>query len=77
MQAAVKTGTAEYGEADAQGNKPTHAWVAAFAPVDSPKIAMVVFVEGGANGALVSVPIANRIMRYYFNVPDSVPDPVG
>jgi penicillin-binding protein 2 len=77
VQAAVKTGTAEYGEDDAQGHKPTHAWVAAFAPVDNPKIAMVVFVEGGANGALVSVPIANRIMRYFFNVPDSVPDPVG
>jgi penicillin-binding protein 2 len=77
LQAAVKTGTAEYGEADAKGVKPTHAWVAAFAPLDNPKIAMVVFVEGGANGALVATPIANRIMRYYFNVPDSVPDPVG
>jgi penicillin-binding protein 2 len=75
--AAGKTGTAEYGEADAKGNKPAHAWFAAFAPVDNPKVAMVVFVEGGANGALVSVPIANQIMRYYFNVPDSVPDPVG
>jgi penicillin-binding protein 2 len=75
--AAGKTGTAEYGEADAKGNKPAHAWFAAFAPVDNPKIAMVVFVEGGANGALVSVPIANEIMRYYFNVPDSVPYPVS
>lgn len=77
VQAAGKTGTAEYGEADAQGHKPAHAWFAAFAPVDNPRIAMVVFVEGGSNGALVSVPIANQIMRYYFNVPDSVPNPVG
>ncbi len=77
VQVAGKTGTAEYGEADAKGNKPAHAWFAAFAPVDNPKIAMVVFVEGGSNGALVSVPIANQIMRYYFNVPDSVPDPMG
>jgi penicillin-binding protein 2 len=77
VQVAGKTGTAEYGVADAKGTKPAHAWFAAFAPMDNPTIAMVVFVEGGANGALVSVPIANQIMRYYFNVPDSVPDPAG
>jgi penicillin-binding protein 2 len=75
LSAAGKTGTAEYGEVDAQGHKPTHAWFASFAPADNPQIALVVFVEGGSNGALVSVPIANKIMRYYFHVPDDVPDP--
>jgi penicillin-binding protein 2 len=47
----------------------------AFAPYDNPQIALAVFVEGGGNGALISVPIANKIMRYYFHVPDEVPDP--
>lgn len=74
VMAAGKTGSAEYGEADAQGNKPAHAWFAAFAPYDDPQIAMVVFVEGGTNGALVAVPIANEIMRSYFNVPADVPN---
>ncbi len=75
LQAAGKTGTAEYGEVDAYGHKPAHAWFVTFAPLENPRIALVVFVEGGGNGALVSVPIANKIMRYYFRIPDDVPDP--
>lgn len=75
LQAAGKTGTAEYGEMDASGHKPAHAWFITFAPMDNPQIAMAVFVEGGGNGALVAVPIANKILRYYFRVPDDVPDP--
>lgn len=75
LMAAGKTGTAEYGEPDAKGVKPTHAWFTSFAPADDPQLVVTVFVEGGANGALVSVPIANTIMRYYFHVPDEIPDP--
>jgi penicillin-binding protein 2 len=75
VMAAGKTGSAEYGVADAKGNKPAHAWFATFAPVDDPQIALVVFVEGGTNGALVSVPIANEILRSYFQVPEDVPNP--
>jgi penicillin-binding protein 2 len=67
---AGKTGTAEYpGERDWEGNLPTHAWFTAFAPVDDPQIALVVFVEGGGEGSKVAVPIATEILSYYFNVP--------
>jgi penicillin-binding protein 2 len=67
---AGKTGTAEYpGQRDWEGNLPTHAWFAAFAPFDDPEIAVVVFVEGGGEGSVVSVPIATEIIAHYFGLP--------
>jgi len=67
---AGKTGTAEFpGQRDWDGNLPTHAWFTAFAPLDDPEIAVVVFVEGGGEGSLVAVPIATEIMAQYFGLP--------
>jgi penicillin-binding protein 2 len=67
---AGKTGTAEFpGQRDWEGNLPTHAWFTAFAPFDNPEIALVVFVEGGGEGSLVSVPMATEILAYYFKLP--------
>jgi penicillin-binding protein 2 len=67
---AGKTGTAEFpGQRDWEGNLPTHAWFTAFAPYDDPEIALVVFVEGGGEGSLVSVPMAAEILAYYFDLP--------
>jgi len=67
---AGKTGTAEFpGQRDWEGNLPTHAWFAAFAPFDDPEIALVVFVEGGGEGSVVAVPIAAEILSQYFNLP--------
>jgi penicillin-binding protein 2 len=67
---AGKTGTAEYpGPRDEEGNLPTHAWFAAFAPYEEPEIALVVFVSGGHEGAKVAVPIAARILRAHFGLP--------
>jgi penicillin-binding protein 2 len=73
VTAAGKTGTAEYGAPDAQGAHRAHAWFAAFAPVENPRIALVVFVEDGGNGAKVAVPIAARILKYYFGLPEGPP----
>jgi penicillin-binding protein 2 len=70
---AGKTGTAEYpGPRDEEGNLPTHAWFTAFAPYEQPEIALVVFVSGGHEGAKVAVPIAARILRTYFGLPQPV-----
>ncbi len=67
---AGKTGTAEYpGPRDEEGNLPTHAWFIGFAPYDEPEIAIVVFVSGGHEGAKVAVPIAARVVRHYFGLP--------
>ncbi len=67
---AGKTGSAEYpGLRDDQGILPTHAWCTAFAPYDDPEIAVVIFVSGGHDGAKIAVPIAARILRAYFGIP--------
>jgi len=70
---AGKTGTAEYqGPRDADGNLPTHAWFIAYAPYEHPEIALMVFVSGGHEGAKVAVPIAAKILRSYFGIPQPV-----
>jgi penicillin-binding protein 2 len=70
---AGKTGTAEYpGPRDEEGILPTHAWFTAFAPYDEPEIALVVFVSGGHEGAKIAVPIAAKILRSYFGLPQPV-----
>lgn len=68
---AGKTGTAEfYGPRSAKGELPTHAWFAAFAPYDNPRIALVVFLQGGGEGSEAAVPIAAKIIRRYFDYID-------
>ena len=43
-----------------------HAWFAAFAPVENPRIAIAVLVEHGGSGSAVATPIALRIIDRYF-----------
>lgn len=52
---AGKTGTAQ------SPNGLSHAWFIGFAPVDKPKIAMVVFVEHGGKGGLEAAENAGKI----------------
>ena len=70
VRVAGKTGTAEFFDPnippDEEGNLPTHAWFTAFAPVEDPEIALVVFVYNGGEGTTTAVPIAAEILRYYF-----------
>nr|MBC8264885.1 penicillin-binding protein 2 [Anaerolineales bacterium] len=73
---AGKTGTAEYpGPRDEEGHLPTHAWFTAFAPAEEPEIALMVFVAGGGEGSTTAVPIATKILRYYFGIPEPLPTP--
>ncbi|MEP7198525.1 MAG: penicillin-binding protein 2 [Chloroflexota bacterium] len=57
---AGKTGTAE-----SPPGEP-HAWFAAYAPADAPRVAVVVLVEHGGEGSSVAAPIARRIFEKYF-----------
>jgi len=83
LTVAGKTGTAEYPGLDEEGNLmldeegnlPTHAWFTAFAPYEEPEIALIVFLEGGGEGSQVAVPVAARILRYYFGLPEPTPVP--
>ncbi len=42
-----------------------HAWYAAYAPADKPKIAVAVLVENGGFGAQAAAPIARIVFDYY------------
>lgn len=71
-----KTGTAEYGAGDEgyddpelnTGAKDTHAWFTCYAPWDDPEIAVAVVIEAGGEGSTVSVPVADEVLRAYFEL---------
>jgi penicillin-binding protein 2 len=71
---AGKTGTAQvfglkqeekYDAAKLEEKLRDHSLFIAFAPVDSPKIAVAVIVENGGSGSAVAAPIARTIMDAY------------
>jgi penicillin-binding protein 2 len=75
VAAAGKTGTAEYCDEFVfakglcePGNWPTHAWTVAFAPYDSPEVAVVAFVYNGGEGASTAGPVVRRVLEAYFNL---------
>ncbi|HID39469.1 MAG TPA: penicillin-binding protein 2, partial [Calditrichaeota bacterium] len=57
---AGKTGTAQnpHGE--------PHAWFMAFAPYESPEIAIAVIVENAGGGGAIAAPIARKFLEKYF-----------
>ncbi len=86
VSVAGKTGTAEFCawdpeiedclDRDKDGNLPFHGWYTAYAPYEDPEIAIVVFVYDGGEGSAVGVPVAQKVMDYYFNgrLPAPPPD---
>ncbi len=69
-----KTGTAQviaikqnekYDEAKVAERLRDHSWFIAFAPVDSPRIALAVLVENGGFGARAAAPIARTVLDYF------------
>ncbi len=71
FQVAGKTGTAQVvkqGEERGKGlpyDFRDHAWFAAWAPVDNPKIAVAVVNEHGGHGSSGAAPIAMELITYY------------
>jgi penicillin-binding protein A len=66
VQIASKTGTAEHGT-DPR-NTPPHAWYIAFAPAQTPKVAVAVLVENGgdrlsATGGALAAPIGRAVIE--------------
>lgn len=57
VKVAGKTGSAQ------NPAGPPHAWFAAFAPADNPRVAVAVIVEHGGAGGDVAAPIARRVME--------------
>jgi len=61
---AGKTGTAQVvrkGEGKGQADLKDHGWFVSFAPVDNPKIAVVILVENGGFGGQVAAPVAKAV----------------
>lgn len=64
VTSAGKTGTAEFGD-----KGMTHAWYTGFAPYDNPQIVFSIMIEGGGDSFYSSIPVAEEILRNYFNDP--------
>ncbi len=73
LEISGKTGTAQVisrarGDAETSAGpahwKP-HAWFVAYAPAESPKIAVAVIVEHGEHGGSAAAPIARDIIKHY------------
>jgi penicillin-binding protein A len=67
---AGKTGTAQHGATDANGNfiDPPHAWFVGFAPAVNPTVAVAVVIENGggelsATGGALAAPVAKAMMQ--------------
>jgi len=61
FSAAGKTGTAQF-----SNEKDPHAWFTCFAPYEKPTIAISVLIEEGGEGSAVAVPIARKILEYWW-----------
>lgn len=60
IRAAGKTGSAQ----NPRGKE--HAWFMGFAPYDDPKVAIVVLVEEGGTGGTAAVPVARKVLEFFF-----------
>jgi penicillin-binding protein 2 len=54
-----------------------HAWFAAYAPVENPRIAIAVLVENGGFGAAAAAPIAKKVFEKFFGVERPSPPKVA
>ena len=62
---AGKTGTAEIGGPESI----PHSWFAAYAPANSPEIALAVLVENAGEGTTVAAPLARQVVEAYYGLP--------
>jgi penicillin-binding protein 2 len=73
LEIAGKTGTAQTGYVNVNGDDPKrawylsrdHAWFASYWPAKSPEIAVVVLIEHGGSGPTQAAPIAIQIIKEY------------
>jgi len=52
-----------------------HAWFIAFAPLEHPKMVVVVFVENGGHGGLAAAPLAKALFEAKFGIAPEPPPP--
>jgi len=74
VEVAGKTGTAQVASLSSDRKKSEtpfhlrdHAWFTAFAPFQSPEIAVVVLIEHGGSGSTAAGPLAKEVIAYYLS----------
>lgn len=69
IEIAGKTGTAEVGIKKADGTyQDAHAWFTCYAPYEEPEVVVTVLLKEGGEGSSYAVPIADRVLRAYFEL---------
>ncbi len=69
IEIAGKTGTAEVGIKRDDGTyQDSHAWFTSYAPYDAPEVVVTVFLKEGGEGSSYAVPIADKVLRAYFEL---------
>lgn len=71
-----KTGTAQVVGRPTDDNElpehlKDHAWFVAYAPMEDPKIAVVVLVENGGHGGSTAAPLARDVIEAYLGAPEA------
>lgn len=64
VRVAAKTGTAE-----TIPGKKDHAWIIAYAPAESPRYALTVFLEHGGSGGGKAAPLGRKVFDYLLGAP--------
>ena len=64
LGAGGKTGSAQTGHYNEDGEEIVQAWFAGFYPAQEPRYAIVVLIEGGESGALEAAPVFREICDY-------------
>ncbi|MFH1584724.1 MAG: penicillin-binding protein 2 [Patescibacteria group bacterium] len=64
---AAKTGTAQTGRKDWQGQDFLYSWTVAFAPYENPEIVLVALVEDAKADQASTLPIVRDVFQWYFN----------
>lgn len=62
MEVAGKTGTPQ-----TQNSKSTNALFCGFAPYQNPEVLILVMLEEPPEGSVVTIPLVDEVMRYYYN----------
>ncbi len=84
IDVAGKTGTAEYCDEIARplglcrpGNWPSHAWFAAYAPYEAPKILILGFIYNGGEGSANALPMVMETMESYLREQGQQPSQIN
>jgi len=66
VSSAAKTGSAQTGKFDEDGNELLHNWITVFAPYENPEIVLTIMLENVPATMGGPLPIAKEILEWYF-----------